>query len=37
MQHYGYSRITTNATTLVFEYVRNDDNKVHDSIVLKKN
>ena len=36
LQHYGYSRITTNASTLVFEYVRDDDGKVHDSLVLQK-
>ena len=36
VEHYGYSRITTNASTLVFEYVRDDDGKVHDSIVLQK-
>ena len=35
-QHYGYSRITTTADTLVFEYVRNDDGKVHDTLELKK-
>eukprot|EP00731_Ephydatia_muelleri_P019790 Em0012g615a len=36
IQHWGFSRFTANATTLVFEYVRDDDGQVHDSIVLTK-
>ena len=35
-QHWGFSRITTSATTLTFEYIRDDDGKAHDSLVLKK-
>jgi len=35
-QHWGYSRFTVNATALVFEYVRDDDGEVHDTVVLKK-
>ena len=35
-QHWGYTRFVANATTLVFEYIHNDDGQVHDSIVLTK-
>ena len=35
-QHYGYTHFTADETALLFEYVRNDDGKVHDSFTLKK-
>ena len=35
-QHWGYSRFTANSSTLVFEYIWNDDGKVHDNVVLNK-
>ena len=35
-QHWGFSRFTANATTLVFEYVRDDDGQVHDTVVFTK-
>ena len=35
-QHYGYTRITTNATTLYMEYMRNVDGAVGDSFSLTK-
>jgi len=35
-QHWGYSRFVANATTLVFEYIQNDDGQVHDTITLHK-
>lgn len=35
-QHYGYNRIAANSTTLVFEYVRNNDAQVHDRFILRK-
>ena len=35
-QHYGYSRFTANATSLVFEFVRDSDGQVHDSFLLKR-
>eukprot|EP00731_Ephydatia_muelleri_P019816 Em0012g641a len=34
--HWGFSRFTANATTLVFEYVRDDDGQVHDTVVFTK-
>lgn len=37
MQHWGYCRFVANATTLVFEYIHNDDGKVFDTVVLQKN
>ena len=37
MQHYGISRISANATTLVFEFVWNEDGAVHDTLVLTRN
>eukprot|EP00731_Ephydatia_muelleri_P012121 Em0006g1015a len=33
---YGYSRITVNTSTLVFEYIHSDDNVVYDTLVLQK-
>lgn len=33
---YGYSRITVNDTTLMFEYIHSDDDIVYDSFVLHK-
>ena len=35
-QHHGYSHFTANATTLVFQYVRNVDEAVGDYFVLTK-
>lgn len=35
-QHYGYCRIIANVTHLAVEYVRGDDRKVHDSLLLVK-
>ena len=37
MQHWGYTKFVANETTLVFEYIRNNDGKVHDSFILYKN
>ena len=36
MQHWGLTRLTTNSTALVFEYIHDDDGMVHDRLVLKK-
>jgi len=33
-KHYGFSRVSANATTLVLEFVWNDDAAVHDTMVL---
>ena len=33
-QYYGFTKLTANSTTLVWEYIHNDDNKVYDKIVL---
>ena len=35
-QHWGMTRLTTNSTTLVFEFIHDDDGMVHDSLVLRK-
>jgi hypothetical protein len=35
-EHWGLSRFTTNATTFSFEYIRDDDGRVHDTLVLRK-
>jgi hypothetical protein len=35
-QHWGYSRFTANATSLLFEFVRDSDAQVHDLFVLKR-
>ena len=35
-QTYGFTRLTANSTTLVWEYIHNDDNKVYDTLVLTK-
>lgn len=35
-QNYGFTKLTANSTTLVWEYIHNDDNKVYDSFVLTK-
>ena len=34
-QHFGYSRIATNCTHLVVEFVSNIDGKVRDTLVLE--
>ena len=36
MQNYGYTRLAANATTLVFEFIRNEDNEVYDTLILEK-
>lgn len=36
VQHWGYSRFVANATTLVFEYIQNDDGQPHDTVILQK-
>lgn len=35
-QNYGFTKLTANSTTLVWEYIHNDDNKVYDTLVLTK-
>ena len=35
-QYYGFTRLTANATTLIWEFIHNDDNKVYDYLVLTK-
>lgn len=35
-QHWGYSRFIANTTTLVFEYIQNNDGQVHDTVILRK-
>ena len=35
-QTYGFTKLTANSTTLVWEYIHNDDNKVYDRLVLTK-
>ena len=34
-QNYGFSKLTANATTLVFEFITDSDNEVHDRLVLE--
>ena len=36
IQHYGFTKLFANSTTLIFEFVRHTDGKVHDSFVLRK-
>ena len=36
VQHYGYTKLAANATTLVFEFIRNEDNEVYDMLILEK-
>ena len=35
-QHYGYTRLVTNATTLAMEFIRNDDGSKGDVFTLTK-
>jgi hypothetical protein len=35
-KHWGMTRLTMNSTTLLFEYIHNDDGMVHDKLVLTK-
>ena len=35
-EHFGYSRFTSNATSLEFQFIRDSDGQVHDSFTLKK-
>lgn len=34
VQHYGYTKITANSTTLVWEFVRDEDNETFDKVIL---
>jgi hypothetical protein len=34
--HHGYTRVFANTTHLVQEYIRGDDRKVHDTVLLTK-
>ena len=36
VQHYGYTKLAANATTLVFEFIRDEDNEVYDMLILEK-
>ena len=35
-KHFGYSRFTVNSTSLVFEFIRDDDGQVHDTFTINK-
>ncbi|XP_064404192.1 uncharacterized protein LOC135349586 [Halichondria panicea] len=37
VDHWGYSWFSANATTLLFQFVRDSDGKIHDQLVLHKN
>ena len=35
-QHYGFTKLFANSTTLKMEFIRHQDGAVHDSFVLTK-
>ena len=35
-QHYGFTKLFANSTTLTFKFIHHEDGEVHDSFVLQK-